>query len=87
MKDVDVFAAQVSSVRGVLTISNTTAHMAGALGVPCVVLLDDVQHLTWPSAGMQSPFYPKMRLLRQNGRPWGQVVHEGLALLRVLIDE
>jgi len=79
--DLDGFASQVAAVTGVLTISNTTAHMAGALGIPCVVLLDDCQHLTWPGQGRQSPFYPNMILVRQGGRPWREVIDEGLDLI------
>lgn len=82
MIDVDGFANQVASVRGVLTISNTTAHMAGALGVPCVVLLDDLQHLTWPASGAVSPFYPSVHIIRQDGLPWRQVIANGLRTLQ-----
>lgn len=84
MIDVDGFASQVASVKAVLTISNTTAHMAGALGVPCVVVLDDIQHLTWPCTGERSPFYPSMRILRQNGRSWADVLDEGVQTLHKL---
>lgn len=81
MVDIDGFAGQISNVAGVLTISNTTAHMAGALGVKCVVLLDDEQHLSWPANGNFSPFFPNLRLVRQEGRPWEHVVRQGLSLL------
>jgi hypothetical protein len=84
MTDVDGFAALVASVEGVLTISNTTAHMAGALGIPCVVVLDDLDHLMWP-AGDRTPFYPSIRLIRHNGRPSSIVIEEGLAMLRGLM--
>ena len=85
-QDVDAFAGLVASVRGVLTISNTTAHMAGALGVPCVVLLDDLDHLSWPARGDKTPFYPNLRLIRQGGRPWPDVIQEGMTCLHQLIQ-
>ncbi len=81
MVDVDGFAGQVSATDGVLTISNTTAHMAGSIGVPCVVLLDDLHHLTWPYEGQQSPFYPHLVTIRQAGRPWKNVIALGLERL------
>ena len=56
-KDLDGFASQVASVQRVLTISNTTAHMAGALGIPCVVVLDSKSVTTWPDHVDKSPFY------------------------------
>ncbi len=64
------FAEQVSQVRGVLTISNRTAHMAGVLGVPCVVILDNGSITNWPDIGDQSPLYPRTRLVRRGNDPW-----------------
>lgn len=85
--DVDGFCGQVAGVKGVLTISNTTAHMAGMLGVPCVVLLDDVQHLTWPRDRERSPFYPNLVTVRQQGRAWIDVIRIGMDRLDRLIGE
>jgi hypothetical protein len=84
--DVDGFAALVSSVRGVLTISNTTAHIAGALGKPCVVILDDLGHLSWPVGRDRTPFYPLTRLVRRQGRDWQDVLREANSLLEQLMN-
>ena len=70
LNDLDGFAEQVSQVRGVLTISNTTAHMAGVLGVPWVVILDNGSITNWPDIGDQSPLYPHTRLVRRGNGPW-----------------
>ena len=83
-KDLDGYAAQVASVRRVLTIRNTTAHMAGALGIPCVVVLDDDHVTTWPDHGDQSPFYPNLRLIRRQGKGWGPTLKHGLTVLKSL---
>jgi hypothetical protein len=80
MTDVDGFCQQVAGMSGVLTISNTTAHVAGMLGVPCVVLLDDFQHLTWPRKSDHSPFYPNLRTIRPEGRLWVDVINAGIDL-------
>ncbi|GAA4745449.1 hypothetical protein GCM10023264_08560 [Sphingomonas daechungensis] len=84
--DVDGFASMVAAVKGVLTISNTTAHMAGALGKSCVVILDDLDHLSWPVSGDRTPFYPTLRLVRRNQRPWNAVLDEAVVVLRTLIE-
>ena len=81
LTDLDAFAAQVASVDAVVTISNTTAHMAGALGVPCCVLLDNLQHLIWPKMGSTIPFYPETRLLRQEQREWAEVFDDAAVFL------
>ncbi len=47
IKNVDSFAAQVSAMDLVITVSNTTAHVAGALGVPTVLLLPFSRGRQW----------------------------------------
>lgn len=79
--DLDRYAGQVASVRHVLTISNTTAHMAGALGIPCVVILDKESVTTWPDHGDHSPFYPNTRLIRRQGDGWEGTLAEAYELL------
>ncbi len=66
LRDLDRFAAQVAACDDVVTIGNTTAHVAGALGVPGLVLLP-VQSLTWYwfRERPESPWYPGLDLLRQ----------------------
>lgn len=84
MVDLDGFFRQVAAMSGVLTISNTTAHVAGMLGVPCVVILDDFQHLTWPRDADRSPFYPNLVTIRQAGRPWVEVIDAAIDRLLTL---
>ena len=85
MHDLDGFAAQVAGVRGVLTISNTTAHMAGALGVPCVVILDNGSITNWPDHGDTTPLYPSTRLIRRGSDNWAATLRRGWRTLRSLI--
>jgi hypothetical protein len=72
LNDLDTFAAQVASLDAVVTISNTSAHMAGALGIPTVVVLDDKFHMIWPVGDDRTPWYPKTVLVRKQGRDWDQ---------------
>ena len=85
MLDLDGFAAQVAGVRGVLTISNTTAHLAGALGVPCVVILDNGSITNWPDHGDITPLYPSTRLIRRGSENWAATLRRGWRTLRSLI--
>ncbi len=39
MRDLDGFAAQLAALDGIVSISNSAVHMAGALGLPCDLLL------------------------------------------------
>ena len=87
LNDLDGFAEQVSQVRGVLTISNTTAHMAGVLGVPCVVILDNGSITNWPDIGDQSPLYPHTRLVRRGNDPWVATLKRGWAALKPMLQK
>lgn len=75
LADLDAFAAQVAAMDLVVTIDNSTAHFAGALGVPTWVLLPHVADWRWLLEREDSPWYPTLRLLRQD-RPgdWSDVV-------------
>jgi Flp pilus assembly protein TadD len=73
--DVDGFAAQVAAMDMVITIDNSTAHMAGALGVPVWVLLPSAADWRWLRSGENSSWYPSMRLFRQpECGDWASVV-------------
>jgi len=67
MTDLDGFAAQVAALDLVISISNTTVHVAGALGVPVWTLLARRTGFLWCwfSEREDSPWYPSMRLYRQ----------------------
>jgi tetratricopeptide (TPR) repeat protein len=63
--DMDRFAAQVAAMDQVITIDNSTAHLAGALGVPVWLLLPFAADWRWMEARPDSPWYPSLRLFRQ----------------------
>jgi hypothetical protein len=67
LQDLDGFAAQVAAMDMVVTTSNTTAHMAGALGKPTWLLLHKgySPHWYWGRGDETTPWYPSLRLLRQ----------------------
>jgi Tfp pilus assembly protein PilF len=63
--NIDAFAAQIAAMDLVVTIDNSTAHLAGALGVPAWVLLPFVSDWRWLQEREDSPWYPTLRLFRQ----------------------
>lgn len=65
--DIDGFAALIDACDMVVSVSNTTVHLAGALGKPTAVLLPYAQGRLWYwHEGVDtSPWYPACRLYRQ----------------------
>lgn len=79
LKDMEAFAAQVAAMDLVITTSNTTAHMAGALGLPTWVMVPragtGVLPWYWFSTGDESPWYKEARLYRQTRwHDWTDVI-------------
>jgi len=75
MADLDAFAAQVAAMDLVISVSNTTVHIAGALGVPAWVMLNTVPLPCWLLEGEDSPWYPSVRLFRQTEfGEWADVI-------------
>jgi Tfp pilus assembly protein PilF len=77
LADLDGFAAQVAAMDLVVSVSNTTVHFAGALGLPTWALVPAARgrHWYWFLGRSDSPWYPALRLYRQD-RPgsWGGTV-------------
>jgi hypothetical protein len=73
--DMDRFCAQMAALDLVLTIDNTIAHAAGALGKRSIVVTDDgPSH--WPLRGDRTPWYPQTIVVRRRGREWQAVFDE-----------
>jgi hypothetical protein len=61
----------------VITVDSMPAHLAGALGVPVWTLLSHPADWRWLEDRTDSPWYPTMRLFRQDARgDWRQVIED-----------
>ena len=58
------FADQVAGCDLVVSIDNTTVHIAGALGVPCWVLLPWLPDWRWMLKREDTPWYDSLKLYR-----------------------
>lgn len=83
MRDLDAFAAQAAAMDLVITTSNTTAHMAGALGLPTLIVLPHVPDWRWQASGDRALWYQDAHLVRQP-RPgdWAQAFERTAAIAR-----
>lgn len=82
--DLDGLAALIEACHLVVTVSNTTAHLAAALGKPVIVMLPYSKGLLWHwhADGESSFWYPTARLLRQKQLgDWTTVILEVVEVL------
>jgi hypothetical protein len=86
--DAFVDAAAVMSTLDLVISSDTSiAHLAGSLGRPVWTLLHASPDWRWLLGRADSPWYPTMRLFRQSGGGWGDVVGAVVAELASLTAE
>jgi hypothetical protein len=75
--DVDAVAAQVAAMDYVVSISQTAAHLAGALGVPGWLLLHEKPFPQWRAGRNICPWYPTLVPVRQEtAGDWGGVLNK-----------
>ena len=63
--NLDGQAAQIAALDLVITTSNTTAHLAGALGIPAWVMAPTVPNWNWFLEGDTVPWYRSVKMFRQ----------------------
>lgn len=74
--DIDALASLIDACDIVVSVSNTTVHLAGALGKPTLVMLPHAlgRIWYWHEHSDRSPWYPACRLFRQSAAgDWGPV--------------
>jgi len=75
MVDFDDHAAQVAACDLIISISTTSVHLAGSLGVPAWVMLEALPDRRWLLGRAESPWYSSVSLTRQSERGnWKPVV-------------
>jgi Flp pilus assembly protein TadD len=75
--DIDGLAALITACDVVVTVSNTTAHLAGALGKPTWVFVPygHARIWYWFKDGALSPWYPCVHVKRQGVlQPWSDLI-------------
>lgn len=79
---IEALAAVIAALDLVITVDTLAAHLAGAMGKPCWVLLEHAADWRWMVDRVDSPWYPSLRLFRQP-RPgdWQSVVDEVASVL------
>jgi tetratricopeptide (TPR) repeat protein len=86
--DIDDLAALIQACDLVITVSNSTAHLAAALGKPTMILLAYHTPLWyWHLDSMTSPWYPTATLLRQPAPGnWQATIEMAAGMLQGIAD-
>ena len=72
-------ACAMQTVSEVVCVDTSVAHLAGALGKPTRLLLNEPAAVRWMLGTRRSPWYPTMRLYRKRrDEPWSAIVAEVL---------
>jgi len=77
--DVENMAADMAEMDLVITVDTMTAHLAGAEGIPTILLLPYACDWRWGLEGDRTPWYPSVRIFRQGeDRKWEPVIQRVL---------
>ena len=80
-------AAIVANLDLVISVDTAVAHLAGALGVPVWTLVYTPPDWRWLLDRDDSPWYPSMRLFRQDAPgEWGPVIERLASALATQVD-
>lgn len=83
LTDLAEAAGLIAALDLVITVDTAIAHLAGAMGRPVWLLLPFVADWRWGEQAAGTPWYPTMRLFRQQrAGEWPDVVAEAGAALR-----
>jgi hypothetical protein len=84
LRDMDRFASQIAALDLVITISNSGAHLAGAMGQKMILVRDDLFRRGWPYLSRSVPWYPNTVVVGKDGRDWASVFDEVAAVAQGL---
>ncbi len=85
--DLHRLAAQIAAMDAVVTIDNTTAHIAGAVGTPCFVFLPRFSDWRWGVRSDRTFLYESLTLCRQESMGgWAAEVAKARLWLQDTLD-
>jgi hypothetical protein len=87
LKDMDRFASQVAALDLVISISNSGAHLTGALGQRMILVRDDLFRRSWPYLSRSVPWHARTTIIGKDERPWGEAFGEIIETAKAMLRE
>ncbi|MES2662372.1 MAG: tetratricopeptide repeat protein [Pseudomonadota bacterium] len=84
--ELDQLTGLMDAMDLIITIDNSTAHLAGALGKTTWLLLPDNPDWRWPRQSLIPQWYSSVRIFHQQKRPWSEVLIEVQEQLRLALE-
>jgi hypothetical protein len=81
-RDIRTMAVRMLKLDLVISVDTMAAHLAGALALPVWTLLQQNCDWRWLGDGEQTPWYPTMRLFRERGAGWSDVIDRVMRALQ-----
>jgi tetratricopeptide (TPR) repeat protein len=69
-------AALIENLDLVISVDTSVAHLAGAMGKPTWLLHSGAPDWRWVIAGVESPWYPSVRVFRRHREGWASTLAE-----------
>jgi hypothetical protein len=76
LRDMDSLASQIAALDLVITVSNSAAHLTGALGKPFILVRDNLFRRNWPYLSRKVPWYPGGMVIGKDRRSWDEAFAE-----------
>ena len=87
MRDFADTASLIAQLHLVVTVDTAIAHLAGAMGRACFVLLPAVPDWRWQLKRPDSPWYPSLRLFHQpHAGDWPTAFQQVDATIRAIVE-
>jgi hypothetical protein len=83
----DRFASQIAALDLVISISNSGAHLTGALGQPMILVRDDLFRRSWPYLSRAVPWQADTIVIGKDERPWDEAFREIIETAKTMLRQ
>jgi hypothetical protein len=87
LKDMDRFASQIAALDLVISISNSGAHLTGALGQRMILVRDDLFRRSWPYLSRSVPWQADTIVIGKDQRPWDEAFREIIETAKAMLRD